>query len=621
VTAHQERTSHADAYTHRERLWTEDPEIQAILREGETLDDARQALFAHLCDLEWRWHSRPQDSLDPLEAAVAQHSIAVFKALIAPANERRCGFSTLKLLRDVANERASAATLAPGFCAEILHLLRGIHGRSGIGTGWMGSRWGVHGLRLPLEPMPPMETREKGALRSSYLDRMGGLAREIMARYPAGLDPAVWRRTQRNRERILHALGATAADWASPEWQRTHAFTERDGYEALRRIVVLSSEEDEALRLASEAGVPWGITPYYLSLFALDRSDRALDGQPRAQVLPPIHTVRCMVQHAADRDQAFDFMGEADTSPVEHVTRRYPMVAILKVAETCPQICVYCQRNWEIRPPRVDGVVDRGSIEEALRWFAQHPTVIDVLVTGGDPLILPVPTLRRILGRLAQLPHIRHLRVGTRVPVTMPMGVTEEIAAMLGGLVWPGRRSVSLVTHVESPLEVTPAFVGAVGRLRRRGVGVYNQLVYTLETSRRFQTAATRVALKAAGVDPYYTFYTKGKDEHRRYLVPIARILQERKEEARLLPGIFRTDEPVFNVPRLGKTHLRAGGDRELIGIRGDGRRVYLFHPWEKGIAPTAPWVYVDVSIHDYLRRLERLGEDPAYYRSLWHYH
>jgi lysine 2,3-aminomutase len=328
-----------------------------------------------------------------------------------------------------------------------------------------------------------------------------------------------------------------------------------------------------------------------------------------------------MVEHAGDRDTAFDFMGEADTSPIDRVTRRYPMVAILKLAETCPQICVYCQRNWEIRPPRAEAVASTASIERALAWFARHPTVVDVLVTGGDPLIVPLEHLASTLERLAALPHILHLRIGSRVPVTMPMGVTEEIAALLGRSISPGRRCVSLVTHVESPLEITPEFVGAVGRLRRHGIGVYNQLVYTVETSRRFQAVATRLALKTAGVDPYYVFYAKGKDEHRSYLVPIARVLQERKEEARLLPGPFRTDEPVFNVPRLGKTHLRADGDRELIGIRGDGRRVYLFHPWEKGIAPTAPWIYVDVSIDRYLRTLEQLGEEIGDYRSVWYYY
>ena len=217
--------------------------------------------------------------------------------------------------------------------------------------------------------------------------------------------------------------------------------------------------------------------------------------------------------------------------------------------------------------------------------------------------------------------HIRHIRIGTRVLVTMPMRVTDELAELLGSTIEPGKRELAVVTHVESSYEVTPELASAVDRLRRHGVHVYNQQVFTVETSRRFQTVANRIALKRVGIDPYYTFYAKGKDEHRDLLVPIARLVQERKEEARLLPGIFRTDEPVFNVPGLGKNHLRAAQDRELIGIRPDGRRIYLFHPWEKGIIPVEPWVYADVSISEYLRRMEERGEDPADYESIWYYY
>jgi len=129
------------------------------------------------------------------------------------------------------------------------------------------------------------------------------------------------------------------------------------------------------------------------------------------------------------------------------------------------------------------------------------------------------------------------------------------------------------------------------------------------------------MTLRAAGIDPYYTFYTKGKAEHRDYLVPIARLQQERKEEARLLPGLFRTDEPVFNVPKLGKCHLRAWQDHELIAITKEGRRVYIFHPWEKGIYTSKPYIYKDVSIYDYLERLRPLGEDVRDYETIWYYY
>jgi lysine 2,3-aminomutase len=171
------------------------------------------------------------------------------------------------------------------------------------------------------------------------------------------------------------------------------------------------------------------------------------------------------------------------------------------------------------------------------------------------------------------------------------------------------------------PYEVTPETLAAIIRVKKTGIEIYNQQVFTFANSRKFETSSLRIILKQIGVDPYYTFNMKGKTEMEDYAVPIARILQERKEEARLLPGIFRTDEPVFNVPGLGKDHLRAWQNHELIGITSEGRRVYSFLPWEKNIARVLPYIYTDVSIHRYLQRLIKRGEDPEDYRSIWYYY
>jgi len=292
------------------------------------------------------------------------------------------------------------------------------------------------------------------------------------------------------------------------------------GASALRELVPLASEELASVRLSVQYGIPWGITPYYLSLFDFGSSDRSVDGQVRAQVIPTVHTVRAMVEHRRDRERAFDYMRERDTSPVDRVTRRYPTVAIFKVCGTCPQVCTYCQRNWEIDDAMdLAHVPSREDLEPALAWFEEHPAIADVLLTGGDPLVLSDEKLSYLIERLSRLNHVRHLRIGTRVPVTMPMRVTERLAKILGEAIEPGRRNLCLVTHVESAYEVTPDLAQAVDRLRRHGISVYNQQVFTLEASRRFQPSAMRIALKRVGIDPYYTFYTKGKDEHRDYLV------------------------------------------------------------------------------------------------------
>jgi lysine 2,3-aminomutase len=178
-----------------------------------------------------------------------------------------------------------------------------------------------------------------------------------------------------------------------------------------------------------------------------------------------------------------------------------------------------------------------------------------------------------------------------------------------------------LVTHFENSYEITPESLAAVQKFRRCGMDVYNQLVYTFYNSRRFEAVALRQKLRLIGVTPYYTFNTKGKEETQRYRVPIARLLQEQHEEARLMPGTVRTDEIVFNVPRLGKNYLRASQHHDVISILPTGQRVFEFHPWEKKLSLVDTYVYTDVSIHDYLQRLKTVGEKRSDYQTIWYYY
>ncbi len=602
-----------------ERLWDEDQMIAECLARSETLDEARHRLLDYLEELEEALRAGAFD-LDRLEWSSALDVIFMLKNLLSPENEAIAGFSTLEALWRLARGHDDEE-IASGFVDEFVHLFRAINGRSGIGRGWFGRKRESAGQVEQPEEGFPRTGRRAATERSRFLDGLADEMWRAVAAYPSGLDSGTVRKRGENRRRILAAFGATESDWDDPEWQAGHVLKGMDGATRLRELVPLRSEEIAAVRLAVQYGIPWGITPYYLSLFDFESADRTEDGQVRSQVIPPLHTVRRMIEHRQDRSRALDFMRERDTSPTDRITRRYPTVAVFKVCDTCPQICTYCQRNWEISDAMVfERLPTCEDLDPALAWFEEHPGITDVLLTGGDPLLLDDRVLEHLLGRIAAMEHVRNIRIGSRVPVAMPMRITEALAERLGAYIAPGRRNLAFVTHVESAYEVTPELASAVDRLRRRGVQVYNQQVFTVETSRRFQTVANRVALRQVGIDPYYTFYTKGKEEHRDYLVPIARLLQERKEEARLLPGIFRTDEAVFNVPGLGKSHLRAKQDRELIAIRPDGRRVYLFHPWEKGIAPVSPWPYVDVSIRDYLERLEELGVDPSDYESIWTY-
>lgn len=599
-----------DAYL--TRLWDANPQIHRILKAAPDLEAARDTMYSYLSEAERSIFDKDND-LHILEKATVRECIRVFKSIIGPVNEFRTGVSALDCLWKLARERRDDLEheVSVGFLMEFINLFRGVAGKSNIYHETAEAKKGIPAfLRL--------QGREAAEARMEILDDIGGTLRQYFTKYPSGLDEEVVAWREDNRARILRYFGGTESDWNDYVWQLRHVI--RDA-KPLLDLIELTTEQQNAIQKASEHRVPFGITPYYLSL--MDRKlSIGYDHAIRAQVIPPPDYVDKMVEHRLDREYQFDFMGEHDTSPVELVTRRYPCIAILKPFNTCAQICVYCQRNWEIDEcMAADAMSSKEALDEALAWFDHHRSVGDVLITGGDPCVMKDEPLRHILETLAAKKHIYRIRIGSRTPVVLPMRWTEELLALLAGLHEPGRREIAIVTHFEHSYEITPAAMDTVQRIRRAGMSVYNQEVFTVENSRRFETAKLRRDLKSIGVDPYYTFNMKGKEETHRYMVPIARILQERKEEARLLPGLDRTDEPVFNVPKLGKNHLRAWQDHRLVMIRPDGCRVYEFHPWEKNITPVPPYNYIDVPIYDYLEELAARGESIRDYRTIWFYY
>ena len=391
--------------------------------------------------------------------------------------------------------------------------------------------------------------------------------------------------------------------------------------EQIKDLVDLTPEETHALETARKIRIPFGITPYYLSLMddgIVSRRDKAI----RAQVFPPLSYIDQVSEYDRDEGSCLDFMREADTSPIDLITRRYPSICIFKPYNTCPQICVYCQRNWEIEDAMMPGAMaSKKQIREALDWIRRHPAIHEVLITGGDPLGMNDARLDHILAGVADIPSVERIRIGTRTLVTAPMRISKDLVRIFAKYRKPGKRQIVVVTHIQHPYEVTPETAVAVERLRAESISVFNQLVYTFFISRRFEAACLRKNLTRIGVEPYYSFNTKGKEETLEYRVPIARLLQEQKEEARLLPGISRTDEAVYNVPGMGKNYLRARQHRNLISILPDGTRLYEFHPWEKNITKTiSTHIGQDVPILDYLIRLEAAGEDISDYETIWYY-
>ncbi len=588
-------------------LWQTDRRIQHLLLSSASISEARNGLFEYLNDLERHYFNIYSDKkfkdLHDVRKKHAKWCIRVFKNIIRTENEKLSGASALgSLIKLAARTPSRGEPVSRGFICEMLFLFLGINGRFGFYRQEKPSP-----LELTAEERP-------GLARSHFLDGYGGRVREAMARYESGLDPRVKTLNEQSAQRIADALGGGPKEWNDCCWQMRHIVCRLSD---LERLVELTASEHRALALAEKQGIAFQVTPYYLSLFQKP-GPGATDAALRAQVLPGLHYVEGM-RRAAESGEDLDFMGEAATSPQDGITRRYVHVLILKAFNSCPQLCVYCQRNWEVTGLEHSGE-SRGQLEKAIDWVAGNENIQEVLVTGGDPLTLGDEYLSWILERLAAIGHLERIRISTRTPVTLPMRITPELVEILSRYHDLGRREVCVVTHFESPLEMTPSALEAVGRLRSAGLNVYNQEVFTFYNSRRFQTAHLRRVLKRSGVDPYYCFNTKGKDETADFRVPIARLLQEWTEEARLLPGLARTDTPVFNVPTLGKSYLQSWQDHEIVMLLPDGRRVYRFYPWESMLALTRPYIYTDVSIHDYLARLAAEGENVNDYHSIWYY-
>jgi lysine 2,3-aminomutase len=582
------------------------PALKEILISSESVDIKRSKIRRFLADVHAATFS-DDHTVPPLEWILARDTIRIFRTLIWPRSEILAGHNFLKYLDDLLHAESfrDIEKPSPDFFAELDHLLKGIMGKTGI-----------------YPEKAPAFTRHEGRraarLRSADLSRMSKTVQQYLDKYPCGLDHETIRRRNTNKARILEYFGAEKPDWEDWKWHTRHII--RD-VKTLGALIKLTDEEYQAVKFARENKIPFGITPYYLSLMDY-KAGREKDYAVRAQVIPTLSYVKNMKALRDTREPSMDFMLERDTSPIEGITRRYPMIVILKPILTCPQICVYCQRNWEIEDVySPNAALSNEKMEKAIQWIADTPEIKEVLITGGDPLLLSNPRIEKILARLSHIGHVERIRIGTRIPVTLPQRVTDSLVDVINRFHNPGKREIAVVTHFEHTYEITPQAMEAVQKFRRSGMEVYNQLVYTTYNSRKFEAAALRLKLRLIGVAPYYTFNTKGKEETDDYRVPIPRLLQEQQEEARLLPGSARTDEIVFNVPKLGKNYLRAMQHRDFISVLPDGRRVYEFHPWEKKLHLADTYIYTDVSIYNYLKRLKSLGEDTSQYRTIWYYY
>lgn len=591
------------------------PSILRLLVDSESLSEARRKLndYLNTCEKEVLSSSCP---LHPLEKKNTRDCINVFKNIIAENNEKKTSHSCLNTLWKLAADHWRQGDwhgISDAFLVEMKHLFKGVIGLSGI-----YSKSGICKREVPA--FMHMEGRDAAVMRSVALNEKAEQYNSYINKndYKTGLEPMLIDRRAENKKAIIDLLGGTEEDWYDYRWQYKMCFRDT---ERIAAIIELTEEEKNCIDETCANRIPFGITPHYLSLMDKRQTVKMNDRAIRSHVIPSRNYTNKMLKVGIEHKDSLDYMHESDTSPEDLITRRYPMIAILKPYSWCPQICIYCQRNWELSDDgSQQAAFSKNKVDKALLWFSSNPGISEVLITGGDPLALCNEDVEYILFKLSEMEHIKRIRIGTRTLVTMPMRFDSGLLNILKEYHNPPKRCISIITHVQHSYEISEDMAQAAKSIKSLGIDIYNQQVFTIQNCRRFETCFLRESLKSVGINPYYLFNLKDKEETGDFKVPIARILQEQKEEARLMPGIVRTDRTVFNIPTLGKNNLSSCQDHDVIMILDDGSRIYEFYPWERYMAPVNTYLYKDEPIYSFLQKMERLGESVEDYKTIWYY-
>ena len=294
--------------------------------------------------------------------------------------------------------------------------------------------------------------------------------------------------------------GVRVEDWESVTWQMQHRIR---SLEDLRRFVEPSEDEARAIEDLSRR-FRFVITPYYAAL--MDPKDPSCP--IRRQVVPS-------TAEARDERGLADPLDEVAHSPVKNVIRVYPDRIAFCVNNECALYCRFCLRKRMVG--ETGWAMQRRELETALDWIARTPEIRDVLLTGGDPLVFSDARLEWLLERLRAIPHVEIVRLGTRLPVTLPCRVTDALCEMLARF-----HPIWVNTHFNHPREITEPAARACDRLLRAGIPVGNQSVLMrginddVETMQRLCERLVRIRVR-----PYYCYQAQLLEGTAHFRVPV----------------------------------------------------------------------------------------------------
>lgn len=354
------------------------------------------------------------------------------------------------------------------------------------------------------------------------------------------------------KNKILKELNASEDDWNNPKWQLKNRISD---VEEIAKYTHLTDEEYGNIKNVGEK-YRFAITPYYFSLIEFDNPTCPI----KLQSIPSIKEF--------EESGQLDPMNEEQSNPAGKITRRYPNKLIINVTNACPMYCRHCQRRRLIG--NFDKHTSKKDIDESIDFINDNPTIREVLVTGGDALLLPNNKLEYILSRLSYIDHVEVLRIGTRTLATLPFRIDNKLACLLR------KYKVQLATQFNHACEITPEAVKAIDTLVDNGILVRNQMVLLHNINDdKHCIQKTNEELQKYRVIPYYLFHPKDVKSTKHFQVDISKGLEIMKHLEGRTSGMCKPTY-VYNSPNgLGKVPLVP---MENIEYNKNG---YEFTTWE----------------------------------------
>ncbi len=324
----------------------------------------------------------------------------------------------------------------------------------------------------------------------------------------------------------LAMITQDAPGWELPDWQRQQADLITDPAELLALLDLDASLAPESLAAARD--FPLRVPRAYAALMEKGNPDDPL----LRQVLGVPAELEVVPGYGADP------LEEGDHTPVPGLLHKYHGRALLVVTGACAVHCRYCFRRHFPYQSHLSGK----RWEQALAWLADRPDINEVILSGGDPLTLTNRRIGQLLEALAEIPHLRRLRIHSRTPVVIPDRLDEALLALVSNSRW---RTV-LVLHANHPREISESLVVRGRQWQRAGVTLLNQSVLLAGVNDQLETlVALSDRLHEAGILPYYLHQLDKVAGAAHFAVPDA--------DARALHGALRAALPGFLVPRLSR--------------------------------------------------------------------